>query len=194
MVERPVLTEPFEQMAFDLVGPLPKAKGGYRFVFTAVCIATCWPEAILLKTITVRAVAEGMVNIFSRTAIPLQILSDQGTQCLSLLVKELCKLLGIQRMKTTAYQMAQWNACTPHWRACLPRLTPKGWTGHSRSRLSSSLFGRFRTGTLFFLPSSWFLGITSEHPSSYCMVSGRGRLVGCWMLVVGWSRCRTGRI
>ena len=30
MVERPVLTEPFEQVAFDLVGPLPKAKGGYR--------------------------------------------------------------------------------------------------------------------------------------------------------------------
>ena len=103
MVERPVLTEPFEQMAFDLVGSLPKAKGGYRFVLTAVCMATRWPEAIPLKSITARAVAEGMVNIFSRTAIPLQILSDQGTQFLSSLVKELCKLLGIQRLKTTAY-------------------------------------------------------------------------------------------
>ena len=103
MVERPVLTEPFEQMAFDLVSPLPKAKGGYRFVLTAVCMATRWPEAIPLKSITARAVAEGIVNIFSRTAIPLQILSDQGTQFLSSLVKELCKLLGIQRLKTTAY-------------------------------------------------------------------------------------------
>ena len=36
MVERPVLSEPFKQMAFDLVGPLPKAKGGYRYVLTAV--------------------------------------------------------------------------------------------------------------------------------------------------------------
>jgi len=30
IVERPVLTEPFESMAFDLFGPIPKARGGYR--------------------------------------------------------------------------------------------------------------------------------------------------------------------
>ena len=157
MVERPVLTEPFEQMAFDLVSPLPKAKGGYRFVLTAVCMATRWPEAIPLKSITARAVAEGMVNIFSRTAIPLQILSDQGTQFLSSLVKDLCKLLGIQRLKTTAYH-PQTNGTVERMHSTLegmlPRLKPKGWDGRSKSRLPSSLFSRCRIGTLFFLPST----------------------------------------
>ncbi len=28
MVERPVLTEPFEDVAVDIVGPLPKGNGG----------------------------------------------------------------------------------------------------------------------------------------------------------------------
>ena len=43
--QRQVTTEPFEVLAFDLVGPLPKAKGGFRFILTSICMATKWPEA-----------------------------------------------------------------------------------------------------------------------------------------------------
>ena len=103
MVERPVMSEPFEQMAFDLVGPLPKAKGGYHFVLTAVCMASRWPEVIPLKTIMAKVVAEGMVQIFCRTGIPLQISTDQGKQFTCALMKQLCKLLGVERLRTTAY-------------------------------------------------------------------------------------------
>ena len=67
LMEREVLTEPFEVMAFDLVGPLPKGKGGCRFVLTAIDMASKWPEAIPLRTITAKAVAQGMVEVFSRT-------------------------------------------------------------------------------------------------------------------------------
>ena len=45
-MERQVLSEPFEVLAFDLVGPFPKAKNGYRFVLTAICMGSKWPEAI----------------------------------------------------------------------------------------------------------------------------------------------------
>ena len=103
MVERPVLSEPFELLAFDLVGPLPKAKGRFRYVLTAVCMATKWPQAIPLKSITAKAVAEGMINIFSWTALPLELLTDQGTQFVGKLMRELCELLGIRQLKTTAY-------------------------------------------------------------------------------------------
>ncbi len=50
MVERPVLSQSFEQIALDLVGPLPKGKGGARFILTAACMATRWSEAIALKS------------------------------------------------------------------------------------------------------------------------------------------------
>ena len=80
LVERAVLTEPFEVMAVDLVGPLPVGKGGYRYLLTAICMASRWPEAIPLRKMTTRAVAAGLVEIFSRTGIPLQLVSDQGTQ------------------------------------------------------------------------------------------------------------------
>ena len=103
MMERRVMTEPFEVMAFDLVGPLPKGKGGCRYILTAVCMGSRWPEAIPLRTITARAVATGMVEIFARTGVPLQLLTDQGSQFLSSLVGHLCKDLGIDQIRTAPY-------------------------------------------------------------------------------------------
>ena len=103
LMERKVLSEPFEVMAFDLVGPFPKAKNGYRFVLTAICMGSKWPEAIPLKAQTARAVANGMLEIFSRTGIPLQLLTDQGSQFLGSLVRHLCRDLGIDQIKTTPY-------------------------------------------------------------------------------------------
>ena len=103
MMERRVMTEPFEVMAFDLVGPLPKGKGGCMYILTAVCMGSRWPEAIPLRSITARAVATGMVEIFARTGIPLQLLTDQGSQFMSSLEGHLCKDLGIDRVRTAPY-------------------------------------------------------------------------------------------
>ena len=85
------------------MGPLPKGKGGCRFVLTAICMASKWPEAIPLRTITARAVALGMVEIFSRTGIPLQLLTDQGSQFVGSLVSHLCRDLHIDKIRTTPY-------------------------------------------------------------------------------------------
>ena len=69
-VERSVLTEPFQSVAIDLVGPLLKAKGGFRYVLTYICMASRWPDAMPLKTNTAKEVAEALIFIFSRTALP----------------------------------------------------------------------------------------------------------------------------
>ena len=103
MMERQVLSEPFEVLAFDLVGPFPVAKYGYRYVLTAICMGSKWPEAIPLKAQTARAVATGMVEVFARTGIPLQLLSDQGSQFLGSMVRHLCKDLRIDQLKTAPY-------------------------------------------------------------------------------------------
>ena len=103
LMERKILTEPFEVMAFDLVGPFPKGKGGCRYVLTAICMSSKWPEALPLRTMTARDVATGMLEIFARTGIPLQILTDQGSQFLSSLVTHLCKDLKIDKLRTAPY-------------------------------------------------------------------------------------------
>ena len=103
MMERVVMSEPFEVMAVDIVGPMPKGKGGHRFFLTAICMASRWPEALLLRSITAKAVALGILEIFSRTGIPLQLVSDQGSQFLGSVVTQLCTNLRIDRIKTTPY-------------------------------------------------------------------------------------------
>ena len=103
LMERQVLSEPFEVLAFDLVGPFPKAKNGFRFVLTAICMGSKWPEAIPLRSQTAKAVAAGMLEIFSRTGIPLQLLTDQGSQFLGSLVSHLCKDLRIDKLRTAPY-------------------------------------------------------------------------------------------
>ena len=103
LMERQVMSEPFEVLAFDLVGPFPAAKYGYKYLLTAICMGSKWPEAIPLKVQNAKAVATGMVEVFARTGIPLQLLSDQGSQFLGSMVKHLCRDLRIDQLKTAPY-------------------------------------------------------------------------------------------
>ena len=103
LMRRPVLSEPFESLAFDLVGPIDPGQGGCRFILTAICMASRWPEAIPLRTVTAEDVAEGMFTVFSRTGIPLQLLTDQGPQFMSALNKAMCKKLNVANIRTTPY-------------------------------------------------------------------------------------------
>ena len=103
LIEREILSEPFEVLAMDLVGPFPKGKGGYTHLLTTICMSSKWPEAIPLKSTTARAVAEGMMQVFARTGIPLQVLTDQGSQFVGSLVAHLCRDLHIDKVKTAPY-------------------------------------------------------------------------------------------
>ncbi len=73
MMERSILSEPFERVAVDLVGPLPKGKGGAKYILTFVCMSSRWPEAVPMCTGSSSKVAEGLMSIFNRTGFPLRV-------------------------------------------------------------------------------------------------------------------------
>ncbi len=66
-------------------------------------MATRWPDAIALKSITAKSMAAATIEIFSRMGLPHQILTDRGTQFTSELAKQMSSLLGIEKLLTTAY-------------------------------------------------------------------------------------------
>ena len=103
MMQRKVMTEPFEVMGIDIVGPMPKGKGGHQYLLTTICMASKWPEAVPLRNITAKAVAQNLVDIFSRTGIPLEIVTDQGSQFMSKVMDQLCNSLQIRKIPTTPY-------------------------------------------------------------------------------------------
>ena len=110
----PILTEPFEKMATDIVGPFPRSFRGYKYVLTTICLASKYPDVIPLRDMSAASVAEGLVEVFSRTGLPRVLLSDQGSQFMSGLIKQLCSRLGIARITTSTYH--------PQSNGCLERL------------------------------------------------------------------------
>ena len=46
----PIMDEPFQRVPFDIVGPLPRCAGGYRFLLTAIDHWTHFQFAIALKS------------------------------------------------------------------------------------------------------------------------------------------------
>ena len=89
----PLIDKPFKRVAIDLVGPIsPPSEEGHRYILTLVDFSTCYPEAVPLKNIYTETVAEALVDIFSRLAVPEEILSDLGTQFVSDCMREVTRL------------------------------------------------------------------------------------------------------
>jgi hypothetical protein len=80
----------------DILGPFPRAVGGYRFLFVAIDKFTKWPEATPVVSITQGAVVVFLKSIICRFRVPRCIITDNGTQFKSRLFQEYCKGIGTQ--------------------------------------------------------------------------------------------------
>ena len=87
----------------DIVGPLPHSKKGNQYILVICDYATRYPEAMAIRRIEAGVVAEKLMELFSRVGIPKEILSDQGTNFMSQLLKELYNLLHVHPIRTSPY-------------------------------------------------------------------------------------------
>ena len=154
MTEREVVTRPFSDVAVDVVGPFPTAKGGYKFLITCIDSASRWPEAFPVRKATAKTVIGCLKSVFVRWGFPEKLTSDNGSQFAG---KEFSKWLrdkGIAHARATPYHpqgngvverlhrtlngvLAKTIECKGDWAAVLPmalfflRLTPSSSTGIS---------------------------------------------------------------
>ncbi len=99
----PLMQVPFELIGMDLIGPLERSARGHRFALVLVDYATRYPEAVALRNISAKSVAEALFSMISRVGIPKEILTDQGTAFMSRTIRELYGLLGIKSVRTSIY-------------------------------------------------------------------------------------------
>ncbi|XP_039894583.1 uncharacterized protein LOC120737796, partial [Simochromis diagramma] len=103
----PVLGEPFERVIVYCVGPLPKTKNGNQFLMTAMCTSTRFPEAVPLRRITAPLVIKVLTKFFTTFGLPFGlpkvVQTDQGTNFLSKLFKQVMQTLGIKHVVSSAY-------------------------------------------------------------------------------------------
>lgn len=95
---------PFDRVACDVMGPFPVSKSGNRYVVVFSEYLTKWCECFPVPTTEASVIARLLVDeIFCRHGAPRTLLSDRGSNFLSSLVKEVCRLLNTRKVNTTAY-------------------------------------------------------------------------------------------
>ncbi|CAB4041645.1 zinc finger [Paramuricea clavata] len=102
----PLIDTPFKRIAVDLVGSIyPPSEQGHvhRYILTLVDYTTRYPDAVPLKSISTEAVAESLVDMYSRLGVPEEVLSDLGTQFVSECMQEVSRLLSIKQLSTMPY-------------------------------------------------------------------------------------------
>ena len=65
-----LLEAPFDRVGMDIIGPLQRSAQGYRFVLVLIDYATRYPEAIPLRNISAKSVAQALFHVISRVGIP----------------------------------------------------------------------------------------------------------------------------
>ena len=101
---RPVNTEPYQEIALDIIGPLPRSKKCHRYALTTICMASIWPEVYPLVNIETETIANSLVEFMCRNGIPSKILTDKGTQFTSKVMEQTCQMLGITQVQTVPYR------------------------------------------------------------------------------------------
>ncbi|XP_076460112.1 uncharacterized protein LOC143293089 [Babylonia areolata] len=175
---------PHGRVAVDIVGPIaPASESGCRYILTMVDYATRYPEAVPLKDITSESVAEALFNMWTRTGIPSEVLTDRGTQFTSQVMQEVYRLLSVRGLTTTPYH-AQCNGLVERFNATLKTMLrrlsherPRAWdrwipallfayrevpqesTGYSPFEL---LYGRTVRGPMQILREHWLHPERSE--------------------------------
>ena len=176
-------------------------------MLTSICLASKYPEAIPLKRVDVESVAEGLCEVFSRTGIPSQILTDQGSVFTSKLLKQLCGILGIKHIKSSPYHPES-KGCLERWHATLNRKYPEKYsdwdrlvkyilfacraaphanTGYSPFEL---VFGRQLRGPLDIVHEGWMDGDLLQSSAVEWIDRLKGKLALVWEVAVA----RKGRL
>jgi hypothetical protein len=98
------VSEPFEIMGMDILGPLPTTQHGNRYVLVCTDHFTKWVEAFAIPEFNGSIIGQLLVNnILCRFGTPKHILSDRGSYFTGRIVKNLLEYMKIKQLTTSAY-------------------------------------------------------------------------------------------
>jgi len=97
------VSRPFQVMGIDLM-ELPRTKKNNKYVVVIQDYLTKWPLAYALPDQKATTLARVLVDeVVPFVGVPEALLSDRGTNLLSHLMTDICAMLGITKLNTTAY-------------------------------------------------------------------------------------------
>ena len=179
LINLPILSEPFERLGIDIIGPLSECReSGNRFVLSVIDLCTHYPISTPLKRHNAVNITNALLNVFCQYRFCKEILSDQGSDLSSNIIKEVLEIFKIKHFFSTIYH-PQTHGCIERfgrilksmlkalivefpdsWDVCLPyvlwsyRECPVEGLEFSPFEL---LFGQTPVGPLSLLKDTWLL-------------------------------------
>ena len=97
-------THRWEILSVDISGPFPLSDRQNKYLLTIVDLFSKYTILVPIQNIKAKTVALAILShAIAYFGVPVQILSDRGPQFESLLLQELCDVLGINKLRTTSY-------------------------------------------------------------------------------------------
>jgi len=96
---------PWERVAIDITGPHPVSSKGNKFIITVIDHFTKFGFAFPVRNHEAPTVAKYLVKrVFLTYGVPLQLLSDRGAVFEGNIFREMCEMMGIDKIRTTSYK------------------------------------------------------------------------------------------
>lgn len=126
------VSESFELVGMDIVGPFPRTTSGNRFMLVITDHHTKWAMVIPLAKITSEKVASAFIrNVVLTHGAPKRIITDQGSNFNSALIRAIYKMLSIAKSRTSAYH-PQCDGHTEKYNDTLCRMIAKLMTEYAK--------------------------------------------------------------
>ena len=99
-----VTSYPLQLVAMDIVGPFPESAAGNLYILVVADYFTRYTAAYPIPNQEAITIATKLVDeFFFRFSPPERLHSDQGRNFESAVIAEVCKLLGVEKSRTTPY-------------------------------------------------------------------------------------------
>ena len=97
------VTDVWNQIGIDIVGPLPETVRGNKYIITVTDYFSKWPEAGPLADKSAGGVANFMFSLFCRHGWPKIVISDQGREFVSAVSRNLFEKTGVDHRISSEY-------------------------------------------------------------------------------------------
>ncbi|KAF7247651.1 Zona pellucida-binding protein 1 [Varanus komodoensis] len=99
LIPMPVIWEPFKRIGVDLIEPLERSPRGHQYILVVIDYAIRYPEAVSLRSTSACVIAQELLGAFARVGFPKEILTDQATNFMSQVMRQMWDLLRIRPLQ-----------------------------------------------------------------------------------------------
>ena len=88
------LSWPFSVWGLNILGPFPRAIGGFEFLFIAIDKFTKWPEVTAVRKVTAQSAIKFLKELVCHFGVPRRIITNNGTEFMSCAFMQYVHALG----------------------------------------------------------------------------------------------------